>query len=123
MVDPVQRISSSSTSMPTHVGNSLSIGSEAYNAWIAARQAQINQDLLDLEKAARDELARRKAEEEEEEVSSNEQEHSRQQTQPFGEWSEVEDTPQPHTLSGESPRIGTHNFDEDTPFGERVAIL
>jgi hypothetical protein len=121
MVDPVQRISSSNTSMPTHVGNSLSIGSEAYNAWIAARQARINQDLLDLEKAAREELARRKAEEEE--ASTDEETHARQSADPFVEWSEVEDTEQPQTLSGESPRIGTHNFDEDTPFGERVAIV
>ncbi|MGO8448142.1 hypothetical protein ACC791_37075, partial [Rhizobium ruizarguesonis] len=26
-------------------------------------------------------------------------------------------------LSGESDRIGTRNFDDDTPFGERVAII
>ncbi|MBY3166109.1 hypothetical protein HFO53_00020 [Rhizobium laguerreae] len=26
-------------------------------------------------------------------------------------------------LSGESDRIGTRNFNDDTPFGERVAIL
>nr|WP_246762673.1 hypothetical protein [Rhizobium sp. NZLR1] len=26
-------------------------------------------------------------------------------------------------LSGESERIGTRNFDDDTPFGERVVIV
>lgn len=28
-----------------------------------------------------------------------------------------------HRFSGESDRIGSKNFDEDTPFGERVAYL
>ncbi|MCL6706915.1 hypothetical protein M8R20_07880 [Pseudomonas sp. R2.Fl] len=120
MVDPVQRISSTNTSMPTQVGNSLSIGSEAYNAWIAARQAKINEDLLDLEKAATEELARRRAEEE---ISPDDQRHARQWGEPLGESTEAGDDAQPQTLSGESDRIGTQNFDDDTPFGERVAIV
>lgn len=33
------------------------------------------------------------------------------------------DQPDPATLSGESERIGTRNFDEETPFGQRVAIV
>lgn len=121
MVDPVQRVSSSNTSLPTQTGTSLSIGSEAYNAWIAARQAKINEDLLELEKAAIEELARRRAQEEE--ASPEEQRHTRQWGEPFGEWSDAEDTAQPPTLSGESDRIGTQNFDEETPFGERIAIV
>ncbi|MBO3761151.1 hypothetical protein [Ciceribacter sp. L1K22] len=121
MVDPVTRISPSEASIPTNVGSTLAIGSEAYNAWIAARQAQINADLLDLENAAREELERRQAEGET--ATDEDQAHARQWGEPLPDWEEAESEPDQQTLSGESRRIGTQNFDDETPFGSRVAIL
>jgi hypothetical protein len=46
--------------------------------------------------------------------------HRQQMGQTAGAPETVEDHPR---LSGESERIGTQNFDENTPPGHRVAIL
>ncbi|CAH0341506.1 hypothetical protein [Rhizobium sp. CECT 9324] len=122
MVDPVNRISRSEASMPSQIDHTLNVRSDANNAWIAARQSQINDDLLELQKIAIAELARRK--EQEATVDPDEQHpHSRQWFEPVDPSEETEQSEQPPKLSGESDRIGTQNFDDDTPFGERVAIL
>lgn len=121
MVDPIKRISRAEPSLASQVDSTLSIGSDANNAWVAARQSEINAALDDLENAAKEELARRKAEDEAKENDSGA--HARQWGAPYGDADE-EEAPQPEpTLSGESDRIGTQNFDEYTPFGTRVAIL
>jgi len=126
MVDPVERIARTAPSMATALNHSLSIGSEPDNAWVAARQSKITEGLLELEKAVRDEIAARggPAEEEDSEAVREREARARQ----FGEPYETDDEPdaeepQPAEFSGESERIGTQNFDEDTPFGTRVAIL
>lgn len=122
MVDPVTRISRTDSSMPTQIGQTLNVRSDAYNAWISARQSKINDDLLELQQTAIEELARRK--EQDGDVEPDEQHgHARQWSEPSGAFEETEDPEQPPRLSGESDRIGTQNFDDDTPFGERVAIL
>nr|WP_299499736.1 hypothetical protein [uncultured Rhizobium sp.] len=122
MVDPVTRISRTDQSVPTQISQTLSIRSDSENAWVAARQSKINDDLLELHKIALEELARRK--EQDGGVEPDEQRgHARQWSEHLGAFKETEDAEQPPRLSGESERIGTQNFDEDTPFGERVAIL
>jgi hypothetical protein len=122
MVDPVNRISRSEASMPSQIDHTLNVRSDANNAWIAARQSQINDDLLELQKIAIAELARRK--EQEATVDPDEQHpHSRQWFEPVDPSEETDQSEQQPKLSGESDRIGTQNFDDDTPFGERVAIL
>ena len=128
MVDPVTPISATAPSSPTRIGTSTSIGSEPDNAWVAARQAQITADALthvhpqlphpEAEIPGlshrdpsddRDQDRRHRAEEEPD-------------TSSLAERSET-GTPQDDRLSGESERIGTVNFDDDTPFGTRKAII
>lgn len=122
MVDPVNRISRSEASMPSQIDHTLNVRSDANNAWISARQSQINDDLLELQKIAIAELARRK--EQDATVDPDEQHpHSRQWFEPVDPSEETDQSEQQPKLSGESDRIGTQNFDDDTPFGERVAIL
>jgi hypothetical protein len=122
MVDPVNRISRSEASMPSQIDHTLNVRSDANNAWIAARQSQINDDLLELQKIAIAELARRK--DQEATVDPDEQHpHSRQWFESVDPSEETDQSEQQPKLSGESDRIGTQNFDDDTPFGERVAIL
>ncbi|WP_159950481.1 hypothetical protein [Rhizobium sp. 18065] len=122
MVDPVTRISRADQSVPTQISQTLNIRSDSENAWVAARQSKINDDLLELHKIAVEELARRK--QQDGDIDPDEQHsHARQWSEPLGSFDETEETGQPPRLSGESERIGTQNFDEDTPFGERVAIL
>lgn len=120
MVDPVIRVSASSASISTQADSTLAIGSDAYNAWIAARQAQINHDLTELQKLATEELERRKAEEETDPEPRDA--HARQYGEPLDD-EPVETQAEDCTLSGESDRIGSVNFDDDTPFGHRTAIL
>jgi len=122
MVDPVNRISRSDASLPTQIDQTLNVRSDANNAWIAARQSRISDDLLELQKIAIEELARRK--EQEAHVDPDGQHaHTRQWFEPLGASEDTEETEQQPRLSGESERIGSQNFDDDTPFGERVAIL
>ena len=121
MVDPVSRTSSIARSSATMIGSTLAIGSDAYNAWIAARQDDITAGLRD------------RAEEEpghpREEPSGEHHPEDRQQgtdsttDEVPADLAAAELPPEDATLSGESERIGTVNFDEDTEFGERVAIL
>ncbi|MBU0739385.1 MAG: hypothetical protein KJ981_11635 [Alphaproteobacteria bacterium] len=99
MVERISRISSSEASSQTESGQTLSLGSDAQNAWVAARQSKINHDL--------------------------EERHQQDAEEKIGQDSPVEDggDVEEKRFSGESERIGTQNFDENTPFGERVAIV
>ncbi|GEO84015.1 MULTISPECIES: hypothetical protein [Alphaproteobacteria] len=123
MVDPVKRISRTDPSAPTQIDSSLSISSEPDNAWIAARQSKITEGLLALEKAARDEIASRSQPEEDSKAVRERESRARHLGEPYGEAEEAEKPPEHPEFSGESDRIGTQNFDDDTPFGTRVVIL
>ncbi|MGE7370872.1 hypothetical protein ACQKKX_17670 [Neorhizobium sp. NPDC001467] len=78
--------------------------SEPDNVWVAARQDRIT---ADQEKSQHDTL---------EGEADNGQPHDCAVLQKSEETEAA-------LLSGESERIGTQNFDEDTPFGERVVII
>ncbi|MBP1853358.1 hypothetical protein [Rhizobium halophytocola] len=124
MVDPISRISASDPSRATDMSNSLSIGSEPDNAWVAARQARINADLAALAAINNGGAAPSKDEPadgaavDEDASGQGRQTFEAQQPAPAGEA-----PPEEPVLSGESERIGSVNFDDDTPFGHRSAIL
>lgn len=137
MVEPVQPISATAPTAPTRIGSSTSIGSEPDNAWIAARQTQITADLM--ARAGREQVTQdrpqRQAEASPGEADAeipglphHDPEHSHGGHHPhetrgsdaLEASSHTEDDP---LLSGESDRIGTVNFDDDTPFGHRTAII
>ena len=99
MVERISRTSSSAASSQTEGGRTLNLGSDAQNAWVAARQSKINHDL--------------------EERHQRDAEEKIAHDLPAQEGDDVEEK----RLSGESERIGTQNFDESTPFGERVVIV
>ncbi|MCM2473048.1 hypothetical protein HGO38_06100 [Rhizobium sp. CG5] len=124
MVDPVDRISSSAATTATQIGTSLSIESEADNAWVAARQSRMTADLLALAAEAHNEAPHPHPAEDHEPGGVQEDGHapSRQFFEPEGDAPAAEPEPEA-TLSGESERIGSVNFDDDTPFGHREAIV
>ncbi|AOG08896.1 hypothetical protein [Agrobacterium sp. RAC06] len=99
MVERISRTSPSAASSQTEGGHTLNLGSDAQNAWVAARQSKINHDL--------------------------EERHQQDADEKISEGAAAEDDgdAKEKRLSGESERIGTQNFDEDTPFGERVVIV
>ncbi len=122
MVERINRISRSDASAPTDVGHTLNIGSDAENAWVAARQSQINHDI--------EERQRKMLEERERRGTLDDEQSTDDPDTPSRQWVEATGTDVPTEgeadeprLSGESERIGTQNFDEDTPFGNRVAIV
>ena len=95
MVKPVTRISASAESEVTRIDHSLSITSEPDNAWVAARQDRMTADGEGRERSV---------------TESDSDDHAPEEADEA-------------LLSGESERIGSQNFDEDTPFGDRVAII
>ncbi|MFN3363561.1 hypothetical protein ACQKP1_14320 [Allorhizobium sp. NPDC080224] len=99
MVERISRTSPSAASLQTESGQTLNLGSDAQNAWVAARQSKINHDL--------------------EERQQRDAEEKIAHDSPAEDGGDVEEK----RLSGESERIGTQNFDENTPFGERVVIV
>ena len=114
MVDAVTPISATTASAATRIGTSTSITSEPDNAWVAARQSQITADRQALTEnhphRPHDATLHDDRQPDEREAAGSEQ--------------GAENAPDEHpTFSGESDRIGTQNFDEDTPFGDRVAIV
>jgi hypothetical protein len=118
MVDRISRISNSEASTRTETGHTLNLGSDSQNAWVAARQSQINHDIEERHREAEEEHARHGAPDEDGDA------------RPGREWNEPEVAPETGEnetgeprLSGESERIGTQNFDEDTPFGDRELIV
>lgn len=124
MVDPVDRISSSAATTATQIGTSLSIESEADNALVAARQSRMTADLLALAAEAHKHAPHPHPAEDHEPGGVHEDGHapSRQFFEPEDDAIAAEPEPEA-TLSGESERIGSVNFDDDTPFGHREAIV
>ncbi|NKK68187.1 hypothetical protein [Rhizobium leguminosarum] len=111
MVDAISPISATAASEPTKVGTSTSIGSEPDNAWVAARQSQITETANGLIPHA--DLI----------VENEEHPQKRHGHAASDDGEEAGEQAEQPALSGESDRIGTRNFDDDTPFGERVAII
>ncbi|SCB57508.1 hypothetical protein GA0061105_102501 [Rhizobium aethiopicum] len=123
MVEAINPISATVASEPTNVGTSTSIGSEPDNAWVAARQSQITGDQLALRRDAQPPHTNALIPHLEQAVEDEEHERKRDGGEmPDGQAETGEQAKHP-TLSGESERIGTRNFDDDTPFGDRVAIV
>lgn len=117
MVSPVSSISATSAPSPTKVETSTSITSEPDNAWVAVRQSQITAD----------QIAQKRGLENKASNKGSPHGDADAEAQP-GEEGDRDvaldaDEPVAATLSGESDRIGTRNFDDETPFGERVAIV
>jgi len=126
MVDAISPITSSSATSPTQVDRSLSITSEPDNKWVAARQSIINSDQVALKQANSElqaDIARYSgAADDEMEVSPDHHSHSGGS----GGEDEGHRTVEPdeqQRLSGESGLIGTVDFDNNTPFGHRTAIV
>ncbi len=57
MVDRISRISGSEASTRTETGHTLNLGSDAQNAWVAARQSKINDDIEERHRIAVEERA------------------------------------------------------------------
>jgi hypothetical protein len=125
MVDAITAVSGSAATTATQVDRSHSISSEPDNKWVAARQSKIDSDQIALKQANTElkaDIARYSGSADEEmEVSPD---HQRQQ---HDKHAEVGDSPKDDheqaKLSGESDAIGTVDFDDDTPFGHRTAIV
>jgi hypothetical protein len=122
MVDRITSIFGSEASTRTETGHTLNLGSDAQNAWVAARQSKINHDIEELHKMAVEERAENGMPEEDE-AAPNHEFASRQWVEPSDTDVADENTDEEPRLSGESERIGTQNFDEDTPFGDRTLIV
>ena len=121
MVERISRISSSEASNQTEAGSTLNLDSDPMSAWVGARQSKINRDIEARHRQAEDERAQKGSPGDESETA---------QAPPARQLLHPSDPPDPLAentgeprLSGESERIGTQNFDEDTPFGDRVAIV
>jgi hypothetical protein len=124
LVDAVTAISGSAATSQVQVDRSLSITSEPDNKWTAARQSRIDDDQVALRQAnagLQSDIARFGG------VADGEME-----VLPDGHSSSQEGHHSPDhqpvyqdeaTLSGESELIGTVDFDDDTPFGHRTAIV
>ena len=123
MVEAINPISATAPSEPTRVGTSTSIGSEPDNAWVAARQSHITADLLALKRTAEKESASDLIPHAELLVEDDQHAKKRRGDEPSEERETAEEQAEHPNFSGESDRIGTCNFDDDTPFGERVAII
>ncbi|MGR9246927.1 MULTISPECIES: hypothetical protein [Rhizobium] len=123
MVDAINPISATAPSEPTKVGTSTSIGSEPDNAWVAARQSQITADQLAAKKAVEKEAASDLIPHANLIVDDEAHPQKGHGHTASEEREEAGGQPEQPVLSGESDRIGTRNFDDDTPFGERVAIV
>lgn len=119
MVERISRISRSEGSARTEAGNTLNLGSDA---WVAARQSKINDDIEERRRLLSEEQSRDGIPEDDE-ATPDTPFPSRQWVEPSEPAEEAEEVAEEPRLSGESERIGTQNFDEDTPFGERVVIV
>jgi hypothetical protein len=126
MVDAITPISASSATSATKVDDSLSITAEPDNKWVAERQSRIDADQVELKNAAKDRNGEPSAlgVELDEDVITLLEGHSRKRKVKTAVQSDSPDAAVEHLLlSGESELIGTTNFDDETPFGERVAIV
>lgn len=125
MVSPVAPIASVAASSVTNIDRSTSITSITENVWVAHRQSDITARLAALGAARDAEIPHGGEFFQEVAALEEEQAQHRHADSPpdDGEAEPADDLHEEPLLSGESERIGTGNFDEDTPFGERFAIL
>lgn len=125
MVTPIAPVAATAASAPTRTESSFAI-SEPEVAWVDARQSHINADLAALKERHEQEPGHEEGEEKPEENSLDDRHPHRRQ--------HVFATDEDHgdkghgdkdaaRLSGESERIGTRNYDENTPFGHRSIIV
>lgn len=119
MVDPVTRVSSTSASAATLVDSSVVSRAEPDNVWAGHRQDQINADLAAM-KRFREQDGEAAGEEEPSASLDDRHPHRRQEATAFDAPDEQSDDAR---LSGESERIGTRNYDDETPFGHRTLII
>lgn len=126
MVDAITPVSASSASLPVTAEKSMSIDSEPDNRYVAWRQAQINAALVATRLAgdheATGDASLRRAEEEVDAQGENDPDR-RGMEYPAEQSDSPDELQDEHTLSGESDHIGTVNFDDDTPFGDRTAFI
>ena len=119
MVHAVTRVAATTPSSATKIGTSTSITSEPDNVWVAARQSQINADQVAQKKAGQDQNAETGSD-----AGAIEDLDQRERPEEDDGGSAGAGGEQAcHLLSGKSERIGSVNFDDETPFGERVAII
>jgi hypothetical protein len=126
MVDPITAVSGSAATTRTQVDKSLSITSEPDNKWVAARQSKIDADQVALKKANAElqaDITRFSGEADGEMEVSPDDQSQHHQKRAKGGGTEAADHDDQAKLSGESERIGTVDFDDDTPFGHRTAIV
>jgi hypothetical protein len=126
MVDPIAAVSGSAAITRTQVDKSLSITSEPDNKWVAARQSVIEADQVALKHANAElhaDIARFSGGADDEMEVSPDGQSRRHQNRADGGGIEATDRDDHAKLSGESERIGTVDFDDDTPFGHRTAIV
>lgn len=121
MVERVSRVSSTSASAATLVDSSVVSRAEPDNVWAGHRQDQINADLAAM-KRFREQQDEARGEEEEEPSASLDDRHPHRRQE-----ATTSETPDEQSddarLSGESERIGTRNYDDETPFGHRTLII
>jgi hypothetical protein len=126
IVEPTTAISGSAATTRTQVDRSLSITSEPDNRWVAARQSIIDADQVALKHANAElqaDIARFSGDADDEmEVAPDGQSRHYRKRAAGGGTEAVDHDDQPK-LSGESERIGTVDFDDETPFGHRTAIV
>jgi hypothetical protein len=124
MIDPITAVSGSAATTRTQVDRSLSITSEPDNKWVATRQSTIDADQDALKQANAElqaDIARFEADDAIEVSPEGQSPHPQKRAQGGGTWAVDHDDQA--KLSGESDRIGTVDFEDDTPFGHRTAIV
>jgi hypothetical protein len=105
LVQKVMPISATASSPPVEIGQTNSILSDPDGRWVAKRQGAINEAF---EKRMR-----------------LESDHGNDlMTPPHDSAQDLENSREPdRKLSGESDRIGRHEWDENTPFGTHVGFF
>jgi hypothetical protein len=125
MVDAITPVSASSETTATHVEKSLSITSEPDNKWVASRQSKIDADQVESRRRhpSSAETSPPVPEDVEEELPPLFEGHARKRRSRQEPGQDLSEETDAHLLSGESTDIGSTNFDDETPFGDRVAIV
>lgn len=125
MVDAITPVSASSATYPTKVDDSVSITVERDNRWVAERQSKIDADQVYLKQAHRMANGDQVQTDVYEDIVPLFEGHARKRREqgPFVETQAPDDADAQHLLSGESERVGTINFDSETPFGKRIAVV
>jgi hypothetical protein len=127
MVDAITAVAASAATSVVKAESSLSITSEPDNKWVAERQSKIDADQVtvkNLHASARNSEALFQGEPEEVPVPLFEGHSRRRNSEGSADRrGATDDAAEDATLSGESERIGSTNFDDETPFGHRIAII